>query len=103
MPSAIMENRRAIVLERPGVVEIMNVPLPVVRPPYALIKTTALSLHPIDPASIDYYGANGTIVGNDFAGIVEEVGSGVEQDLKPGDRVFGFVHGCKVRASMTMA
>jgi NADPH:quinone reductase-like Zn-dependent oxidoreductase len=96
MPSAMVDTRRAVVLDQPGILEVMDVPMPIVRPIYAMVKTTAVAVHPVDVASIDYYGANGTIAGNDFAGIVEEVGSAVELDIKPGDRVLGFVHGCKV-------
>ena len=87
--------RKAIVLDTPGNAVIMEVPVPPVRPVYALVKTTAVALNAVDSYSIDYYGSNGTISGCDFAGEVVEVGSQVEQDLKPGDRVAGFVHGNK--------
>ena len=38
--------------------------------------------------------AEGNIVGCDFAGIVEELGPETQTDLKVGDRIAGFVHGC---------
>jgi hypothetical protein len=95
MPAPVKKMRKAIVLDTPGHAVIMEVPVPSVRPLYCLVKPTAVALNAVDYYSIDHYGANGTITGCDFAGEVLEVGSGVQQDLKPGDRVAGFVHGNK--------
>lgn len=36
----------------------------------------------------------GNIVGCDFAGIIEELGPDSPTDLKVGDRVASWVHGC---------
>ncbi len=39
-------------------------------------------------------GGDGAVIGDDFAGIVEELGSDIpEGTRKIGDRVAGFVHG----------
>jgi NADPH:quinone reductase-like Zn-dependent oxidoreductase len=94
-----MSQRQAIVVENLGEAIIAEVPMPIVSSHHALVKTTAVALNPIDYMCIDNYSSSGTIVGCDFAGIVTEVGDEVELDIKPGDRVAGFVHGCKTDTS----
>lgn len=42
-----------------------------------------------------YFSTKGNIVGCDFAGVVEELGPDAPANLKVGDRVAGFVHGCE--------
>lgn len=67
--------------------------IPTLRDDYLLIRTVTIALNPTDWTTLDAKGDNGTIVGCDYAGIVEEVGSAVTRDFKKGDRVAGFAHG----------
>lgn len=60
---------------------------------YLLIKTVAVAINPTDWTTLDAVGDNGTLVGCDFAGIVEEVGPAVTKKFQKGDRVAGFSHG----------
>lgn len=60
---------------------------------YILVRTAAIALNPTDWTTLDAIGDDGTIVGCDYAGIVEEVGEGVKKGFKKGDRVAGFAHG----------
>lgn len=69
--------------------------IPALRDDYILIKTVAVALNPTDWKHIDYgFAEPGCLVGCDYAGIVEEVGSKVKKPFKKGDKVAGFVHGC---------
>jgi NADPH2:quinone reductase len=76
----------------PEVIQYGELPVPTVGPNQVLVKISAVSVNPIDT-----YIRNGAnywplpqpfIIGCDFAGTVEQVGSEVK-DLKPGDRVWG--------------
>ncbi|KAL4878766.1 putative zinc-binding oxidoreductase ToxD [Aspergillus karnatakaensis] len=60
-----------------------------------LVRTIAIALNPTDWKSV----TRGTappdhIVGCDYAGIVEQVGSLLTKPFAPGDRIAGFTHGC---------
>lgn len=58
------------------------------------VKPVAISLNPTDWKHFRYGRAkDGCIVGCDYAGLVEEVGSAVSKRWRPGDRVFGSGHG----------
>jgi NADPH:quinone reductase and related Zn-dependent oxidoreductases len=88
---------KAIALESPDrPASLIDVPKPEVGEADVLVAVRAASVN-----GIDIYQANGylvammehafpTIVGRDFAGVVEAVGSGVS-DFAVGDEVFGFV------------
>lgn len=67
---------------------------PRLRPAYLLVRVHAVALNPTDCKAIFQGRAvvNG-LLGCDFAGTVEEIGSQVNKLWKPGDRVFGCVHG----------
>jgi NADPH:quinone reductase-like Zn-dependent oxidoreductase len=52
-----------------------------------------VALNPTDWRHIDFVPCDGTIVGCDYAGVVEAVGPQVKKAFKKGDRVAGFVHG----------
>jgi NADPH:quinone reductase-like Zn-dependent oxidoreductase len=65
-------------------------PLPKLRPGYFLVKVVAVALNPSDVLMIDLkLAAPGSLAGADYAGTVIEVGSDVQRDFKPGDRVCG--------------
>ncbi|KAK4146550.1 chaperonin 10-like protein [Dichotomopilus funicola] len=91
----------AVVITKPGAVEVKRVPLPNLPDDFILVRTTAVALNPTDwkhagvggnPLGVTAY-TTGTRVGCDYAGIVEQVGSKVTKDFAPGDRVCGIVHG----------
>jgi NADPH:quinone reductase-like Zn-dependent oxidoreductase len=91
-PSSI----KAITIASPKNAETTTVPLPTLRDDYILVRTTAVGLNPTDWKSIDgLSGPNvaGCRVGCDYAGVVEEVGSGVTKPFQKGDRICGVAHG----------
>ena len=91
-----MATQKAIVIAAQGKAELVNDhPVPELKPKNIIVKTTAVALNPIDYMVTDYFDATGALIGCDYAGVVEKVGDEVTIDLKPGDRVAGFVHGCK--------
>jgi len=65
--------------------------VPSLKPDEILVKTVAVSLNPSDWMFVDWASMPGAIVGVDFAGGVEEMGSEVT-GWEVGDRVAGFVH-----------
>lgn len=54
---------------------ISNRPLPKLRDDYVLVKTAAVATNPTDWKHIDFMATRGALVGCDYAGTVEEVGS----------------------------
>jgi NADPH:quinone reductase-like Zn-dependent oxidoreductase len=76
-----------------GKAVVQAIPIPELRPGYILVKTFAVALNPTDWTSLDAVGKPGTIVGCDYAGIVEQVDSGGSNRFKKGDRIAGFAHG----------
>lgn len=91
-----MATRKALQIKGTGRAELVSdVPFPKLRDDYILVKTVAVALNPTDWKHIDWFGSAGAIVGCDYAGIVQEVGSKVNKSFAKGDRVCGFVHGSK--------
>ena len=82
-----------LVREGVGRAVVKPVPIPKLRDDYILVRTVAIALNPTDWTTIDAKGDDGTIVGCDYAGVVEAVGPAVTKDLKQGDRVAGMAHG----------
>lgn len=80
----------------PGQAEVQPIPVPKVPDDYILVKTVAIALNPTDWTTLDAAGDNGTLVGCDYAGIVEVVGKAVTKRFKRGDRIAGFGHGGKI-------
>lgn len=76
-----------------GKAELKCVPVPVLRPDYVLVRTIAVALNPTDWTTLDAKGLNGSLVGCDYMGIVEEVGQAVKRNFKKGDRIAGPGHG----------
>lgn len=69
-------------------------PLPKLRDDYILVKTEAVALNPTDWKHVAFgIGAEGGLVGCDFAGTVVEVGKAVTKAWKKGDRLAGVAHG----------
>ncbi|KAH6607098.1 zinc-binding oxidoreductase [Trichoderma cornu-damae] len=89
-----METQTAIQIKGPGKAEIVeDTPMPKLRDDYIIAKTAAVALNPIDWKQIDYLASPGAIVGCDYSGVVERVGSAVKHGPHVGDRVMGMVHG----------
>ncbi|KAH8723024.1 oxidoreductase-like protein [Phaeosphaeriaceae sp. PMI808] len=89
-----MSTQKAVVHESTGVAVLKtDVPLPkLTKDDWVLVKTKAIALNPTDWKSLTHRASPGSIVGCDYAGVVEEVGKNVT-GLKVGDRIAGFVHG----------
>ncbi|KAG8163099.1 hypothetical protein KVR01_007577 [Diaporthe batatas] len=60
---------------------------------YVLVRTKAVALNPTDWTTLDAPGDDGTIVGCDYAGVVEDVGREAAKRFRKGDRIAGFAHG----------
>lgn len=60
---------------------------------YVLVRTKAVALNPTDWTTLDAVGDDGTIVGCDYAGVVEDVGRDAAKRFRKGDRIAGFGHG----------
>ena len=76
-----------------GTANLQTIPIPELRPGYILVKTVAVALNQTDWTSLDAVGEPGTIVGCDYAGIVEQIGKGGSNRFKKGDSIAGFAHG----------
>ncbi|KAB8238569.1 zinc-binding alcohol dehydrogenase family protein [Aspergillus alliaceus] len=89
-----MTTQKAIVVTSPKKESLVtDRPIPTLRDDYILVKTVAVALNPTDWKHIAFLSPPGTLIGCDYAGIVEEVGRAVKKPFKKGDRVCGFVHG----------
>ncbi|KAF2837928.1 oxidoreductase [Patellaria atrata CBS 101060] len=85
---------KAIVSTEPNTASLINNrPLPRLRDDYILVKVKAVALNPTDWKHIDLTTTSGILYGCDYAGVVEDIGTGMTKDFRKGDRVFGFVHG----------
>lgn len=76
-----------------GKAQLLPIPLQKLPVDYVRVKTVAVAINPTDWTTLDAKGLDGSLVGCDWAGIVEEVGPAVTKPLKKGDRVAGFSHG----------
>ncbi len=83
----------------PDVVSIQEMPKPIPKPGEVLVRVHASTINRTDcgfrlgkPYAVRLFAGltkpNVRVWGNEFSGVVEEVGAGV-QDFKPGDEVFG--------------
>ncbi|KAH7074142.1 oxidoreductase-like protein [Paraphoma chrysanthemicola] len=89
-----MSTQKAVVHVSEGVSELKTgIPIPKLPGDnWIIVKTKAVALNPTDWKNVDRANSPGATVGCDYAGVVEEVGKGV-QGLKVGDRVAGFARG----------
>ncbi|KAK1066068.1 hypothetical protein LTR12_008067 [Friedmanniomyces endolithicus] len=89
----MLEQNYGLLREGVGHAVLRPLSIPKLRNDYVLIRTEAIALNPTDWTTLDAEGDDGTIVGCDFAGVIEEVGDAVTKPFKKGDRVTGFAHG----------
>ncbi|KAF6792036.1 TOXD [Colletotrichum sojae] len=100
MATELPAEMKALIIRSRGLVEITTAPLPNLRDGYILVRTTAVAVNPSDWKHINYMWVGdptGTRPGLDYAGVVVDVGPGVEKGFKIGDRVCGVCHGSNVR------
>ncbi|SZF00293.1 unnamed protein product [Blumeria hordei] len=88
-----MSTNLAIIVEKPGLAVKAEVPRPTLRDDYILVRVQAVALNPTDWKHVDFLTSKGALIGCDYAGIVEEIGSAVTKPFQVGDTVCGFVHG----------
>jgi len=89
-----MATQKAVVITAPKEAKVLShVPIPECPPTFIRVKVHSVALNPTDWKHIDFLADPGAIVGCDYSGWVEEVGSKVTKDFKKGDRVCGFTHG----------
>ena len=85
---------KAIVCIEKGKAAIQEVPVPKLRDDYILVKVNAVAVNPTDWKHVDGGSADaGARLGNDYAGIVQAVGSKVQKHFEKGDRITGVAHG----------
>ncbi|KAF2099072.1 putative zinc-binding oxidoreductase ToxD [Rhizodiscina lignyota] len=82
-----------LIRQATGQAVLKPIPLPKVSDDYLLVRTVAVALNPTDWTTLDAPGDAGTLVGCDYAGIVEEVGKAVKKNWNKGDRIAGYGHG----------
>ena len=70
-----------------------DVPIPTISPNEILVKVNTVALNPTDFKHLDVISPPNSIIGCDYAGLVQQVGSAVGSGWTPGDRVAGVVHG----------
>ena len=89
----------AIVYGGPEVFKLSEAEKPIPAPDEILVKIKALSVNPMEwhilrgepyfaRLTLGLFAPKQKIIGSDYSGVVEEVGSNVK-DFKPGDEVFG--------------
>ncbi len=77
-----MAQNFAIVRTATSKAEIQAIPLPHLPDDYILVRTVAVALNPTDWQTLDAQGLPGSIMGCDYAGVVEEVGSAVSTKVR---------------------
>ncbi|QGA21042.1 hypothetical protein EYB26_008752 [Talaromyces marneffei] len=85
---------KAVVAHNNAPALVTDRPVPKLRDDYILVKPVAIALNPTDWKHAAFgLAAEGGLLGCDFAGIVEEVGSKVTKKWQKGDRIAGVAHG----------
>jgi NADPH:quinone reductase-like Zn-dependent oxidoreductase len=84
---------KAIKVVEAGKAEVQEVPVPKLKDGYVLVKVKAVAINPTDWKHVSFMAKPGHTVGCDYAGVVEDVGPGVQKDWKKGDRIAGWTHG----------
>ena len=97
--SSLIQNY-GLIRKSMGHAALEPIPMPKLLDDYVLVKTVAVAINPTDWTTLEAAGDDGTLVGCDFAGTVEEIGPAVTKSLKKGDRVVGCAHGGKLHFSL---
>ncbi|KAF3397061.1 hypothetical protein DPV78_008280 [Talaromyces pinophilus] len=85
---------KAIIAQNKAPTLVTDRPVPKLRDDYILVKPVAVALNPTDWKHAAFgLSAEGGLLGCDFAGIIEEVGSKVAKKWKKGERIAGVAHG----------
>lgn len=87
---------RALKVTAKGETQIVEAPLPQLRPGYILVRIICVALNPLDSKNVYDISASSTVLGTDYAGVVERIGERYSKRWEPGDRIFGFVYGGNV-------
>lgn len=74
-------------------VEVKTVPIPPISDTEILVRVRCVALNPTDFKHVDVLSPPGAIIGCDFAGTVDKVGSKAPGNWAVGERVAGVVHG----------
>lgn len=101
MANGVPDTMKAMIIESRGKAAIIDSPLPKLRDGLILVKTTAVAVNPSDWKHIDFMwvgNPTGTRPGLDYAGVILEIGPGVDKNLKVGDRVCGICNGSYVNS-----
>ena len=91
---------------RPDSLQYGELPEPVIKPGTLLVRIKAVSVNPVDwkikqgVLKIVKGSKFPMVIGSDFAGVVEEVGQGVE-GFSEGDRVYGAISAFSIKAGGT--
>jgi len=91
----MLEQNFGLIRRGAGNAVLEAIPIPKLPDDYLLIQTVAVALNPTDWTTLEAKGSDGSLVGCDYAGIIEQVGPAVTKAFKVGDRVAGFAHGGK--------
>jgi NADPH:quinone reductase-like Zn-dependent oxidoreductase len=83
----------ALIRRGAGTAVLEPTKIPTLPDDYVLVKTKAVALNPTDWTTLDAVGDDGTIVGLDYAGVVEDVGREAAKRFRKGDRIAGYGHG----------
>lgn len=105
MANRLPDTMKALIIEGRGKATIIDSPPPKLRDGLILVKTTAVAVNPSDWKHIDFMWVGdptGTRPGLDYAGVILEIGPGVEKDLKVGDRVCGICNGSCVKSQFCL-
>ncbi|KAH7129174.1 chaperonin 10-like protein, partial [Dactylonectria macrodidyma] len=70
-----------------------DIPIPTISSDEILVKVKAVALNPTDFKHLDIISPPHSIIGCDYAGVVDRVGDAAKSRWKVGDRVAGAVHG----------
>jgi NADPH:quinone reductase-like Zn-dependent oxidoreductase len=76
-----------------GLAAISQVPVPHQTDTQLLVEVQAVALNPTDFKHIEFIAPAGSIIGCDYAGVVNKVSKNNSRNFKVGDRVAGIVHG----------
>lgn len=88
------DKMKAVIAQNKTPTLVSDKPVPKLRDDYILVKTVAVALNPTDWKHATFnLAAEGGLLGCDFAGIVEEVGSKVTKKWQKGERIAGVAHG----------